>query len=49
MPKVGALLYLQQELNDKGDFFASYKNLSDKDKQDLKDWAEREQDALGLK
>ena len=47
--RMPALKYLSTHLNDKGDFMSQYKNLSEKDKQELKEYAEREQDALGLK
>jgi len=49
MARIGALLYLQQQLNGKGDFFNSYRELSDKDKETLKKWADEEMDVLGIK
>lgn len=42
------LAYLAQELNGKGDFMASWKTLSDEDKNKLKAWADEEQTAMGL-
>lgn len=48
MPKP-PLAYIQQELKGPNDnFIQMWKELSDKDKDDLKQWADEEQKVLGL-
>ncbi len=42
------LVYLRDQLNDKGDFLKEYKTLSREDKADLALWARREMEVLGL-
>lgn len=48
MPPISPAAYLMKQLNDKGDFTSSYTKLSEKDKNDLKKWAQEEMDALKI-
>lgn len=48
MDKMTVVAYLKMHLNDQGDFLQQYKNLSAKDKEDLKKYAEEEMIFKGI-